>query len=327
MLWGCLALAGLALLGRPEAAWPAGLTGAAGPTGGLYYQYMAGLAKIVYDQYPEVAINLVPGGAAANLVRISRDPAVFGTTTFHQAVQAIKGSDDFEGKPPITNLRVLLSVQDLVYFFPLFLPDVPVQSIEEVRAKKAKLRVATTPRGTVTEWTWRKLLEYSGISYKEIEAWGGKVSFTNFSDMVNLMKDGHVDVMLGAGAGKSGWLVDLTNSRTVKFLPLPDAAVERFAKEYGGAMLRDLPANSYKGQDKAFRTMVTFPTTLIVANESLSAEAAYKIVKAVCDNVEKFRLVHAEQLGGFSPAQAWQAGAIPVHPGAAKYFREKGYMK
>ena len=179
----------------------------------------------------------------------------------------------------------------------------------------------------MTEWTWRKLLEYGGISYKDIEAWGGKVSHTNFSDMVNLMKDGHIDLILGAGAGKSGWLVDLTNSRTVKFLPLPDAAVERFAKEYGGAAFKDLPAGSYKGQEKAFRTMITFPTTLIVASQSLPDETAYKIVKAVCDNVEKFRLVHAEQLAAFSPAEAWKAGAIPVHQGAAKYFREKGYMK
>jgi TRAP-type uncharacterized transport system substrate-binding protein len=76
--------------------------GLAGPTGGLYYQYMAGLAKIVHDVYPDIEISLSPGGTAANIVRISKDANALGTTTLLQSLQASRATDDFEGKPPVT---------------------------------------------------------------------------------------------------------------------------------------------------------------------------------------------------------------------------------
>ncbi|MGQ9696125.1 MAG: hypothetical protein ACUVWV_15430 [Thermodesulfobacteriota bacterium] len=75
------------------------------------------------------------------------------------------------------------------------------------------------PKEAITEWVWRKLLEFTGITVKDIEAWRGKVTYTNFSDMVNLMKDGHLDGMLGMGMAKAGWLDELTNSRAIQFVP------------------------------------------------------------------------------------------------------------
>ncbi|MGQ9696126.1 MAG: hypothetical protein ACUVWV_15435 [Thermodesulfobacteriota bacterium] len=69
---------------------------------------MAAIGKIVHDVYPNIEINLSPGRAVANIVRISKDPNAVGTTTLLQSLQAMRASDDFEGKQPITNLRVCL---------------------------------------------------------------------------------------------------------------------------------------------------------------------------------------------------------------------------
>ncbi|MFA5026859.1 MAG: TAXI family TRAP transporter solute-binding subunit [Candidatus Methylomirabilota bacterium] len=324
--WAMAGLAVLLLAGAPSAEG-AKLNGLAGPTGGLYYQYMAGLSKIVHDVYPDLEINLSPGGAVANIVRISRDATALGTTTLLQSVQAMRATDDFEGKPPVTNLRVLLSLPDPSYFYPLFRPEVPITNLEDIKTKKLKLRLGMVPRGSISEWGWRKLLEFSGISPKDIESFGGKISFTNFSDMVNLMKDGHLDGMLGVGTAKAGWLVDLTNSRQIHFVPFHEPAVERFVKEYGGSGWSELPANNFKGQEKPYKLFRTYPTTLIVTNESLPEETGYKIVKAVMDNLEKFKLTNAEGLKDLSLANAWKAGTFQLHKGAARYFTEKGAMK
>ncbi len=324
--WATVGLAAL-LLTMGGATEAAKLNGLAGPTGGLYYQYMAGLAKIVHDVYPDIEINLSPGGAVANIVRISRDATALGTTTLLQSVQAVRATEDFEGKPPVTNLRVLLALPDPSYFYPLFRPDVPIANLEDIKTKKLKLRIGMIPRGSISEWGWRKMLEYTGITLKDIEAWGGKVSYTNFSDMVNLMKDGHLDGMLGLGTAKAGWLVDLTNARQIHFVPFSEPAVEQFIKEYDGTGWGELPANNFKGQDKPFKTFRTYPTTLIVTNEGLPEEIGYKVVKAVMDNVEKFKLTNAEGLKDLSLANAWKAGSFQLHKGAAKYFTEKGAMK
>jgi TRAP transporter TAXI family solute receptor len=145
--------------------------------------------------------------------------------------------------------------------------------------------------------------------------------------MVNLMKDGHLDGMLGVGTAKAGWLVDLTNARQIHFVPFHEAAVNRFIKEYGGSDWAELPANNFKGQTKPFKLFRTYPTTLIVTNEQLPEELGYKVVKAVMDNLEKFKLTNAEGLQDLTLANAWKAGTFPLHKGAAKYFTEKGVMK
>ncbi len=324
--WTAVGLMFLALTwGNPVEA--AKLNGLAGPTGGLYYQYMAGLAKIVHDVYPDIEINLSPGGAVANIVRISRDASALGTTTLLQTVQAAQSTEDFEGKPPVTNLRVLLALPDPSYFYPLFRPDVPIANLADIKAKKLKLRLGMIPRGSISEWGWRKMLEFTGITIKDIESWGGKVSYTNFSDMVNLMKDGHLDGMFGLGTARAGWLVDLTNARQINFVPFHEPAGEQFIKEFGGSGWSELPANSFKGQEKPFKAFRTYPTTLIITNAELPEELGYKIVKAVMDNVEKFKLTNAEGLKDLSLATAWKAGTFQLHKGAARYFTEKGVMK
>lgn len=324
--WAVVGLAVL-LLAVGQSAEAAKLNGLAGPTGGLYYQYMAGLAKVVHDVYPDIEINLSPGGAVANIVRISRDANALGTTTLLQSVQAARATEDFEGKPAVTNLRVLLALPDPSYFYPLFRPDVPIANLADIKAKKLKLRIGMIPRGSISEWGWRKMLEFTGIALKDIEAWGGKISYTNFSDMVNLMKDGHLDGMLGLGTARAGWLVDLTNARQIHFVPFHEPAGEQFIKEFGGSGWSELPANSFKGMEKPFKAFRTYPTTLIITNEQLPEELGYKIVKAVMDNVEKFKLTNAEGLKDLSLDTAWKAGTFQLHKGAARYFTEKGAMK
>jgi TRAP transporter TAXI family solute receptor len=287
---------------------------------------MAGVAKVVQESFPDLRIDIVSGGGVGNLVRISKSPEVIGCTAAVLIIQAQRGVAAFKGRKPMKNLRLLFSMQDINYAYGLFRPEVPIANIQDIKTKKLGVRVCTIPKGTATEWHWSTILEYTGISYKDIESWGGKVTFTNWNDMVNLVKDGHADGILGMGAAKAGWLINLTTARKINFVPLYDPAVERFNKEFG-ASWGVLPANTFKGQDKPYKTLVEDPWTILVANEKLPEEMAYKIVKAVCDNPESFKLVHPAQLKDFKPDNAWKAGTLKLHKGAEKYYKEKGYIK
>jgi TRAP transporter TAXI family solute receptor len=302
------------------------LTGLAGSMGGLWYRDMAGIAKAVKETFPDLQIDVVSGGGVGNLIRASKSPDVIGCTSFINLVQAGKGIAAFKGRKPIKNLRLLLSTMDVVYLYALFRQEVPITNVRDIKTKKLGLKINTIPKGTSTEWMVNTMLKYTDISYKDIESYGGKVSFTNWNDMVNLMKDGHIDGILGGGAEKAGWLINLTTARKINFTPFDEASGERFNKEWESSW-GILPANTYQGQDKPYRTIRLNPFTVVVANESLPEETAYKIVKAVCDNPESFKLVHQAQLKHFTPAGAWKAGTLQLHKGAEKYFREKGYIK
>jgi TRAP transporter TAXI family solute receptor len=302
------------------------LTGVAGAMGGLWYRDMAGVAKAVKEAYPDIQIDVVSGGGVGNLIRASKNPDVIGCTAAINLVQARQGIAAFKGKKPIKNLRLLLSTMDVVYLYALFRTEVPITNVRDIKTKKLGLKINTIPRGTSTEWLINTMLKYTDISYKDIESYGGKVSFTNWNDMVNLMKDGHIDGILGGGAEKAGWLINLTTARKINFTPFYDPAVDRFNKDWESSW-GVLPANTYQGQDKSYRTLKLNPFTVVVANENLPENTAYKIVKAVCDKPESFKLVHPAQLKHFTPAKAWKAGTLKLHKGAEKYFREKGYIK
>jgi TRAP transporter TAXI family solute receptor len=87
-----------------------------------------------------------------------------------------------------------------------------------------------------------------------------------------------------------------------------------------------MPAGTFRGQDKDVPTAGLHTTLVTLA--SLPDDVAYGVVKAVCENTKKMARGHAS-FKTFSCQKAWTEAALgaPIHPGAARYYKEKGYMK
>ncbi len=96
-----------------------------------------------------------------------------------------------------------------------------------------------------------------------------------------------------------------------------------------GTLSRDtgfhkIDSGAYKGINKDIPTVVT--ASELIINKDVSEDVAYEITKILCENIEE---LHRDlpPTRTFIPEKAWMAVAVPLHPGAVKYYKEKGYMK
>jgi len=118
--------------------------------------------------------------------------------------------------------------------------------------------------------------------------------------------------------------MDLNSVRPVRILSIPDDKMAALQKINSGYKRRIIPANSYPGVDKDVPTFGTF--THVIVAEEVPAELAYQMVKALVENVDKLAQVVSAMKGATAEILASDVG-VPYHPGAMKYFKEKGLIK
>ena len=192
-------------------------------------------------------------------------------------------------------------------------------SANSVADLKGKAMV-TLPRGNTTELGARALLKTEGMTYDTMS----KVNFASISDGVNMMKDGQVDAMMTITSVPNGSLLDLTNSRKVKFLPITDAEFAHLKQQNSGWGRLTIPAKSYPNQDEDV-VIAGFPAHLILNCETVSEDTAYKITKAL--------IKRGQELGGIVKALSTLTAkqmandiGLPLHPGSARAYKEAGAL-
>jgi len=162
------------------------------------------------------------------------------------------------------------------------------------------------------------------MTYADLRAWGGSTTHVGYNVIVDAFKDGRADLLLAVVTPKHPSVSELTTFSDVKFLAIEPDVVKALAPlGYTPAIM---PANTFKNQPEPVTT-VGFPTVLIT-NKDLAEHVAYTITKTVIENKDALVRGHAG-LAQFDPKTAWQPEkvGIPLHPGAERAYREKGWMK
>lgn len=292
-----------------------------GAVGGAGFVMLTGVSKIVGTTYPKVSITVVPGGWVGNITRVDSgelDLASTANTLCGLAENKIPPLDK-----PIPNVRSLFSVQDTMYYFMYARKDFPADSVEELIEKKLPARICTLSPGSVTEMQFKNALAARNVTWDDIKQWGGKVNFVKWGDGVSLIKDGHADMIAAAALGKAGWAMELATVRDMKVLKWSPELLAAINKKTG-TKTATMPGGLYKGIDYA----VDCPASSgeIIINAKIPDEVAYAIVKAMAEGAEEYRNHHAA-FKDFAAAGMATGLFLPLHPGAAKYYKEMGYLK
>jgi TRAP transporter TAXI family solute receptor len=292
-----------------------------GAVGGAGFLMLTGLSKVVSQEYAKIGITVVPGGWLGNLTRVNKGELDLASTanTLCKMAENKKAPLD----KPLPNVRSLLSVQDTMYYFMFARKDFPGNSVEEFIAKKMPARICTLSPGSVTEMQFRNAFAAKGISWSKIKAWGGRVNFVKWGDAVSLVKDGHADIICAAALGKAGWAMELATVREMKVLKWSPELLAK-VNQRTGTRTAKMPGGLYKGVDYA----VDCPASSgeIIINAKVPDNVAYAIVKAMAKGAGDYRNFHA----AFKPfkAEGMSKGLyLPLHPGAKKFYKEKGYLK
>ena len=265
-----------------------------------------------------------------NPVRVSRHKDDLGWGITFVDKMAYKGVAPIykAANPEVRSLGGIFGIY-VIHF--LAAEDQGISTVAELadKIKKGeKLRVAAPMKGTSDLPLVKNILKFYGTSLEDLEKAGGKIFHAVYSDMVNLYQDKHVDFVFTHLALPGAAITEMTVSRDSTLLAVSDECIDQLNKDLG-TLSRDsgktiIPAGTYKGQDKDVAAVVTAGELLV--NKDVPDITAYTIIKIICENVDELHRINAANKN-FIPEKGWANVAVPLHPGAEKYYKEKGYMK
>ena len=256
----------------------------------------------------------VTGGSVANLQLINTGKPYIALTMADATLDAYQGKDKFTGKP--------VPVRTLMVMYPNRMHVVTIEGtgISKMADLKGK-RVSTGSGGSATEVMAFRVIEAAGLD-KDKDM---KRERLGVAESGNALKDRKIDAFFWVGGLPTAAVSDLAHSPGVK-VKLVDHAdlVDKMNKKYGNLYVQDrIPKETYRGMDADNRQATVM--NLLVAHQNMDEKTAYNIVKAVFDHRDELIRVHKEAENfKLENQKSAAAGGIPWHPGAVKYYQEKG---
>jgi len=287
---------------------------ATGGTGGVYYPMGGGLASVLSKYVPGMSATAeVTGGSVDNLKLVGTGKPYVAFSMADAAKDASVGEDKFKDKP--VDLKTLL----ILYPNQMHVATVESTGIKTMKDLKGK-RISTGAPGSATEVMAFRLLEAAGLD-KDKDVKRERLSV---AESVNAVKDRKIDAFFWVGGLPTAAVTDLANSPGMKIVMVDTAAeVPAMNKKYGNLYFPTvIPKAIYSGMAKDNK--VAAVANILVVNANMSNEDAYKIVKAIFDNQVDLVRSHAEFINIKLDSQKANATPVAYHPGALKYFKEKG---
>ncbi len=317
-------LGSVGLCGSAMAAEPVNVKFAAGPTGTTWYAYAGALRGEMLQRLPEGSTVDIQGTpmAIANTKLLAARRADIGLIFPPVAAWAQQPFGPFKSK--IENIRGLVGGLDQYYQRITVQNDSSIQSIAEIKEKKLAVRIGTGPQGSLNEYIAKLILEANGLTYEDIESYGGSISKSSLSILQDQFGDSQLDMIIGITTAGHPNTAQLSITPGQRFLDLSDDAVSHLEKF--GFVRATMPAGMFEKQDQPVKG-VGFSTSLY-ANQTLSDADAYAITKAVMDGREALQRSFGSMKGWTAEGSLAPANlAAPLHPGAQKYYREAGLLK
>lgn len=316
--------AGFAALDKPVK-----LTFATQSVGTAMYMYASSIVNVWTPALPKGSLVDVtttsPGGVGAPVIL---EKGACDIVLGNAAPAKWAYEQGILGSKPTKNVRAIAGGMgnDFVniMFTKAFVDKTGIKTVEELIAKKYPVRIAVKANGAFGEMACSKVLEVLGVNYDTIKSWGGSVTQTGSDAIVSLLKDGKADMTIDhVGAGQSA-TTELCMTTAMHFPELSAATRKKMnGQGFDNAVI---PANTWRGQTTAVNSVGS--PQVILCSASLPDEVVYTLTKSLCEGKAKLAEANAT-LASFDPKTAHdilKTGA-PLHPGAAKYYREMKYMK
>lgn len=278
-----------------------------------YYAIGAGIADIVNkSNYGFTLSATTSGGSVDNVKRIASGEAELGAGMPDVLYNGANGLEEFEKPVAVKSLCSMWSN-------PLNIVVKNNGKINSVADLKGK-RVSVGAQGTGSQGVPLATLAAYGINENDV-TW----SFMPIAEQCNALKDGQIDaIMMTMGTGNASF-TDLASTTDVKWLSVDEDKIKEVAEAVPFYCKVAIPSNTYPNQAEEVIT-VGFSVNLYASTERVSEEQAYQIVKAMFDKPGELARYHAVGTE-ITLDTALDGLATDLHPGALKYFKEKGLVK
>lgn len=207
-----------------------------------------------------------------------------------------------------------------------FLNKYGVSTIEEIFEQKLPLRIGCSPVGSMDAQGAYLLLEYFGVTQEDLESWGGSITNQSGSENQAALQDGKIDFYIDHTSGSSSTMAEIATTCDVTFLQWGEDTINWFVEEQGFQRVT-VPADCFKGQTEEI--VLPGSPDCIFCREDLSEEVVYQITKTLCENRDNLVATY-NTLAPWDVATCMESekiGGNELHPGAARYYQEMGYIQ
>src|SRR5437016_7436088 len=284
-----------------------------GGTSGVYYPLGVAIGKIYSDKIPNVKTQVQATKASVeNLILLQQGRGELAFTLGDSLKAAWEGDEEAGFKSRLDKLRTLGAIYPN-YIQIVATADSGIKTLADLKGKS--LSVGAPKSGT--ELNSRAILGAAGMSYKDI----GKVEYLPFAESVDLMKNRQLNATLqSAGLGVAS-LKDLSTSADITVVSVPKEIVDKIGPPFVAVTI---PANTYTGQDKDVPTAAV--VNYLFTSSEVSDDLAYQMTKLVFESLGE--LANARVAGKEIKLETAAIGSpVPLHPGAIRYYKEKGLIK
>jgi len=289
------------------------ITFGTGSPGGTYYPLGGAMADLWTQLLKAEGIEVTAESTAASVENsrlVGSNEIQIGMAMSSVSYKAFKGEvEPFKGKPePILGLFSMYPAPQHILTL-----DPDIKSIRDLKGKK----VSVGAPGSGCETISRLIIESAGLTYDDM-----RISYYSQPEAAQALKDRNVDVVFWNFSLPGSAVTQVTAVRDVYFISVDKDIVEKLTSEYTYYKEGKIPANTYKGQD--YDVVAIQDGNDVVINKDIDENTAYLLVKTLFENAEDIFNVHpsAKKL---IPENGVKVG-IEMHPGAAKYFKEKGLL-
>jgi uncharacterized protein len=286
---------------------------ATGGTAGTYYPFGGSIAKIWNSKIPGMNVTAQSTGASGENVRLVNKK---------EAELALVQSDtlDFAYNAKEAFKEPLTAMKSIAVLYPEIIQvvvraDGPAKTFADLKGMK----VGVGAPGSGTEANFRQLMDVYGLPKDAVNA-----QFLSFSESGEQFKDKHIDAFLVTAGIPNAAIMDISSQHDVRILNIADDMIKKLTDKYPFLSPAKIPAGTYKNQSEDVSTVAV--NAVLIVNAEIKDDVVYNLTKALFENQAELAAAHSKGKE-LSLANAVKGVSIPFHPGAVKYYQEKGLMK
>ncbi|MBW4710024.1 TAXI family TRAP transporter solute-binding subunit [Roseobacter sp. YSTF-M11] len=311
--------AALAMLTAPVAMAEEFITIGTGGVTGVYYPTGGAICRLVNKGRKEHGIRCSvesTGGSVYNINTIRAGELEFGVAQSDWQYHAYKGTSRFEEQGPFEDLRAVFSVHPEP-FTVVARADAGITSFADLKGK----RVNIGNPGSGQRGTMEVVMEKMGWSTSDLAL----ASELKAAEQSAALCDNQIDAMIYTVGHPSGSIQEATTACDSVLVEVSGAEIDALIGDNSYYRSAKIPGGMYRGTDSDVATFGVGAT--FVTSASVSEDAVYAVVSAVFDNFEDFKKLHPAFANLTAEEMATAGLSAPLHPGAAKYYKEKGWIE
>jgi TRAP transporter TAXI family solute receptor len=291
------------------------LTLASGSPGGVYYPLGGGMAVVIQKTTDLRCAAESTGASVENSRLVGAKESDMGMVMGSIAYKATQGMSPFKEKLPLVSLFQMYPAPEHI----VTVSGKGIRSVKDLKGKKVSIDVPGSGCAVMA----KAMLEGYGFNLEK------DLTIANLSqsESVQALKDGVVDAVFLNFAYPGAAVMDLAATRDIVLIPIEPSMADRLIKKYPYYVKITIPAKTYP--KVGYDVLCLGDSNVLVANRAMDNEVAYKVVKAIFENVHKgkWALINIHPIAAQLTPQNAVNSPIPLHPGALKYFKEVGAVK